>query len=281
MHMELVPDRLASLVSSMGRSNFAQTLIGLFDPEFDIIHCAAYEREIGVGSPRITLAGARDQQRQASVPALIDEWVGKDFRVDPILSEIERHARSEPGVRYFNFHSTPAPSTALKEMLARYYEPMDIGEEATYVVRRGNRVLSLSLYRNHQSGSFHRSQREALGRLGTFLLSSAERHAQLAPHVAADDVSTGTGPLQSGDWSATRADKFAKLRSALLMEPCGLTLREAEICAYIVLGHTAMGISLILGISLNTVATHRKRAYAKLGLSSQTELFNVCLKHCI
>ncbi|WP_407671862.1 helix-turn-helix transcriptional regulator [Paraburkholderia acidiphila] len=42
-----------------------------------------------------------------------------------------------------------------------------------------------------------------------------------------------------------------------------------------------MGISLILGISLNTVATHRKRAYAKLCLSSRTELFNVCLKYCV
>ena len=51
---------------------------------------------------------------------------------------------------------------------------------------------------------------------------------------------------------------------------------EAEICAMIVIGHTTQGISLDLGISKNTVITHRRRAYDKLGISSQNELFGKC-----
>ncbi|QGZ56893.1 helix-turn-helix transcriptional regulator [Paraburkholderia acidiphila] len=278
--MELIPDRLASMMSTVGGEDFAQALIGLFDPDFEIVHCAGYEREIGIGRPCVTVAGTLDPSRRAQMPALLDEWVDKDFRVDPILSEIERHARSEPGVRYFDFHATPMPSATMREMLERYYEPMDVGEEATYAVRRGSRVLSLSLYRSRKAGGFHRSQREVLSRLSALMLSSAERHAQLSLATKHDEA-VAIDPPQSSEWPASRAERFAKLRAALLMEPCRLTLREAEICAYIVLGYTAMGISLILGISLNTVATHRKRAYAKLCLSSQTELFNVCLKHCV
>ena len=53
----------------------------------------------------------------------------------------------------------------------------------------------------------------------------------------------------------------------------GLTPREAEVCASIVLGRRVAGTSRKLNISAHTVATHRKRAYSKLGISSQNELF--------
>jgi DNA-binding CsgD family transcriptional regulator len=53
----------------------------------------------------------------------------------------------------------------------------------------------------------------------------------------------------------------------------GLTPREAEVCASIVLGRKVDGTSRRLNISAHTVATHRKRAYSKLGVSSQNELF--------
>jgi DNA-binding CsgD family transcriptional regulator len=71
-----------------------------------------------------------------------------------------------------------------------------------------------------------------------------------------------------------RAQLLAHLRDVLLNEPQHLSPREAEVCAGIILGYTTLGISLNFGISLNTVATHRKRAYRKLGICSQNELFS-------
>ena|ERR1700722_11823487 len=53
----------------------------------------------------------------------------------------------------------------------------------------------------------------------------------------------------------------------------GLTPREAEVCASIVLGSKVAGTSCNLNISTHTVTTHRKRAYSKLGIGSQNELF--------
>jgi DNA-binding CsgD family transcriptional regulator len=66
---------------------------------------------------------------------------------------------------------------------------------------------------------------------------------------------------------------FEQMRAAFLTEEWGLTAREADVCAGILLGYSTVGLSLTLGISTNTVATHRKHAYAKLGISSQNELF--------
>jgi DNA-binding CsgD family transcriptional regulator len=70
-----------------------------------------------------------------------------------------------------------------------------------------------------------------------------------------------------------RRNALAHLRKVFGSERHGLTQREAEVCAYIVLGYSALAISLNLGISVNTVTTHRKRAYAKLCVCSQNELF--------
>lgn len=55
------------------------------------------------------------------------------------------------------------------------------------------------------------------------------------------------------------------------------TGREKTVCLAILLGHTSESIGLNHGISKNTVLTYRKRLYAKLGISSQNELFMLTL----
>lgn len=52
-----------------------------------------------------------------------------------------------------------------------------------------------------------------------------------------------------------------------------LTPREREIVAWILKGHSADATGSRLGISPGTVRIHRRNIYAKLGISSQRELF--------
>lgn len=52
-----------------------------------------------------------------------------------------------------------------------------------------------------------------------------------------------------------------------------LSPREVEIVHMILKGHSSLSISLTLGIALPTVKTHRRNAYAKLGISTQQQLF--------
>lgn len=49
--------------------------------------------------------------------------------------------------------------------------------------------------------------------------------------------------------------------------------REAEVCSRAIYGISSLGISLELGISQETVMTYRKRAYSRLGIATQRELF--------
>lgn len=75
---------------------------------------------------------------------------------------------------------------------------------------------------------------------------------------------------------------FARLWGALEKPPAQaesdfgkdlLTTREREVALMILKGHSGESVALNLGVSLATVKTHRQRLYAKLGISSQAELF--------
>ena len=67
-------------------------------------------------------------------------------------------------------------------------------------------------------------------------------------------------------------DAFADFGTAVL------TNRECEVAQLILRGHSSESICFNLGISLGTVKTHRKNAYAKLEISSQSELLSLFLR---
>ena len=56
-----------------------------------------------------------------------------------------------------------------------------------------------------------------------------------------------------------------------------LTAREQEVVQLILVGQSSNSISLLLGISLTTVKSHRRNIYSKLQISSQAELFSLFL----
>lgn len=56
-----------------------------------------------------------------------------------------------------------------------------------------------------------------------------------------------------------------------------LSPRECNVAHMILKGHSSESISRNLGISVTTVKTHRQNLYAKLGLSTQQELFSLFL----
>nr|WP_290428760.1 LuxR family transcriptional regulator [Defluviimonas salinarum] len=60
-----------------------------------------------------------------------------------------------------------------------------------------------------------------------------------------------------------------------------LSPREAEIIRLVLQGHSTPSAAAYLGISEGTVKVHRHNAYAKLGVSSQAELFSMATRHVI
>jgi len=58
-----------------------------------------------------------------------------------------------------------------------------------------------------------------------------------------------------------------------------LSPREQVIVSLVLRGHSSASVGLNLGIAEGTVKNHRKHIHAKLGISSQAELFGLFLRH--
>jgi len=119
-------------------------------------------------------------------------------------------------------------------------------------------LLALNLYRLDSTGAFSRQELAQMDALAPLLAALAARH-----------VATLGMQLRSRD----RGDRIDAFSARLHAISGSLTPREREVLARVMLGMTSQGIALDLGVGLNTVLTYRKRAYARLGVTGQAELF--------
>lgn len=78
---------------------------------------------------------------------------------------------------------------------------------------------------------------------------------------------------EPGDGHALKDATSKKV--AILQQRYGLSTREAEVAEYVARGYTAVRIAEMLYVSDNTVRTHVKRIYAKLGIHRKGELLDM------
>lgn len=134
-------------------------------------------------------------------------------------------------------------------------------EEALIVLSLDNgEIGELGIYRDLSSGGF--SDRE----LAKIAVVEPALGAVFRKYWAA------TADVKTPPPDSRVDDAFASFGEDILTD------RECEIARMILHGHSSESICFNLGITLGTVKTHRKHAYAKLGISSQSELLSLFLQ---
>lgn len=119
-----------------------------------------------------------------------------------------------------------------------------------------------NFYRLEAGGRYTERQVNALNRASPKVVAAITRHCQLALESRSRDRSDGLGLL---------VQAFAR-------PPLdALTSRERDVCMSILQGLSSEAIAGRLGISLNSVLTYRRRAYQRLGITSQNELFSLVM----
>lgn len=80
-------------------------------------------------------------------------------------------------------------------------------------------------------------------------------------------------------WSGTVAQRplIAQIEQRLSIAFPSLPLRERQVCARTLAGHTARDIGAALGVSAASVLTYRQRAHARLGISGAAQLLGAIL----
>ncbi len=252
MHSPMpTPDAFAPAIFALGRAAFASELLAALNQSVPVDHVCLMRVADRARPPVLESASWRGGAHVAEVQRA---YLNGLYRFDPNMS-------------------LPAPSGVVVRHLRRdtlvhagyrkvCFVRAGLLERLTVAASDAGQLVLLNLYRLDPSGPFGADEIAAIESLSRFLAALAVRH-----------VGTLGMLLRSRD----RADRVAALAARLHALDGRLTLRERDVLSRVMLGVTSEGIALDLGIGLNTVLTYRKRAYARLGVSSQAELFSLCL----
>jgi DNA-binding CsgD family transcriptional regulator len=260
-------DRFGDLVSTIGSASFGTEFYRLFSDDLAISECTVFSFPAAARPSRLVVEGA-DAPERARARRLASDYVLGGYRADPNVRGSLRGAD-------IKVYLASPDKIGDHDYRRHYYDDPELGHELVMLGRAGETLYYVSFYRGREEQAFDDSELDRVTAASRFVLKALHRHNQLVCGELDDDEPIEQALLAPMAPGEQRERTLAYMRDVLLSSRHGLSPREAEVCAGIVLGYTTLAISLNCGISLNTVATHRKRAYAKLGISSQNELF-VC-----
>jgi DNA-binding CsgD family transcriptional regulator len=248
---DLTRSDITPAVLAIGRRSFPQVLISTLRRITGIGHCMVF-----------TFEGER------SVRCLLDIGdipIGADLGV----AYSEHFYLADPN-RDAIFRDQANPSPILLPTFARrmynekyrkiFFENSEIVDKFATAIWVDKTCFYVNFYRVMAQGRFKREQVEHLVRIAPSVGAAVARHFQ-------EDLSPHCDPTQQLKSLFSNSDPLASL-----------TGREKEVCLRILSGFNSEAISVDLGISLHSTLTYRKRAYEKLRISSQNELFAIVLR---
>lgn len=189
-----------------------------------------------------------------------EQYLRLAYNLDPFFKKAQR---GEEGV--FSIGEIAPDRFFQSEYGKSYFASVRMLDELGIICRGpAESFINLSLGRQRGSGRFSRADKRFLEDVAPALIPLLRIYAETR---LAKLVWTGAAPP---------AESMERRLYALKPQPgiaASLTLREAEVIAMAMGGHSNASIAQCMGISRLTVKVHRKRAYAKLQVSSQAELF--------
>ena len=240
---------MPDLIEALGRPDFPRRLFQVARKITDCHSVTSFAFGAAC-SPRLIFA-----ENLGDVPIsrhIADSYIADYWRFDPAN-------RAAPDVA----HKGPCRSMMIgadEIPHARYrqhcYAAIKVVNRLTIMRRAGDSIIRLNFYRGRGNRTFDRGM-EAIAAAGDMLIALIARHDAWAAKIDGGE-----------DF-----EYLARLRYLCPSMP----KRQLEVCALIVRGFFSEAIALKLGISLNTVLTFRRRAYARLRISSQNELMRLVL----
>ncbi|GMU50145.1 MAG: hypothetical protein AMXMBFR31_23710 [Candidatus Desulfobacillus denitrificans] len=246
---------LESAIAGLGTDSFRQHLLAYANTLATVDHVAIIRFERS-SQARIITSATRHAVRIDGMHVK-DAYERRFYRHDPNLSawrladtdqvaDVRRLRPDQLGDDNYRFHCFQRPGLI---------------DRLSIVAPASSHLYCINLYRCKGTGSFSEAE----------LLAFRDRAPLLAALSVKHDQVTYRNPAEQD-----REARVRDLEMRLVTIQRRLTGREAEVAARIVIGMTSEAIALELGLSVGSVITYRRRAYAKLGIARQNELFALC-----
>ncbi|GMR15561.1 MAG: LuxR C-terminal-related transcriptional regulator [Gammaproteobacteria bacterium] len=250
---------LTQLCRCIGTPAFESCLLKLLNKVTPVDHCVVFTfGERGTGH-----LFTHGRMRVEEAQQLADDYVRNFHEQDPNFSQLSGATKGR--------EDCLIPLAADADVDAAYqnhfFDRHDLIDKASTIGKLEQGSVYCNFYRMGRSGPYSDKDwqlLESILPLITTLISTHYRFLQLSP--------------------ADKQEQYRNARSLVHniisknVSPFSqLTPREREVCERILLGYTSVGIGLDLNIAQSSVVTYRRRAYEKLDISTQNELFTLCL----
>jgi len=245
---------IGRLIETVGTADFELQLFRAAQQAIQCEHLSAFAISPPT-APRLLLAanhGAAPMARSAGYT-----YVGHYWKADPINRLIADRCGLDTGLLV---------NLSVDDMRRLHYRRqcysradwestgVNLIHKISLIKSHDEEIIKINFYRHRAAGPFANADLEKIGEISSLLFSL------LARHVAVDGSNTDTHCLRR------------TFEQRLMRIGRGITRREAQVGAAIAVGMSSNAIASLLEISLNTVLTYRKRAYARLAITSQNEL---------
>ncbi|MBL8289973.1 MAG: hypothetical protein JNL85_18455 [Rubrivivax sp.] len=244
---------LAPVVAALGGTTFAAELLAALNRGVAVDHACLMRFAGNTRPPVLESASWRGGEHVAEVQ---QAYLAGLYRHDPNLALALERGRVAVRLQ----RRAAIGEGAYREAC---YGRFGLLERLTVAASsEGGQLVALNLYRLEAGGPFAAAELAAIEALAPLLAALALKHVAM--------VGMRLRSRERGDRIEAAAARLAALGAAL-------TRRERDVLARVLVGMTSEGIALDLAIGLTSVLTYRRRGYARVGVTSQAELFALCL----
>jgi DNA-binding CsgD family transcriptional regulator len=255
-------ERLARLSRAIGHKEFEAEIVAVLNLVLPVDHCVVFTYSADAVGHLFT----HGKMPAARARELADDYVRRYHDRDPLFAKLASVDRDDS--------DRPQPLDLQKAYDPAYrnhfFDRNDLIDKTSTVGRVEEGSVLCNFYRMRGSGRYSAEEHQRLQRVLPLMTAFISAHYRLMRTL--QPAAQGAADLSS------RTRSLVHTIIGKQVQPFDrLTAREREVCERVILGYTSIGIGLDLEIALSSVHTYRKRAYEKLGIGTQNELFALCL----
>lgn len=192
----------------------------------------------------------------------VTKYLDGPYLLDPFFQACR--ANNAPGL--YRLKEVAPDRFYQSEYYRSYYKETDLAEEIGFLFRLPKETyIVLSLMRVRSSSVFSGKEMKQLRSVEKTVRALALQHWKYTEAIYSDSSDGFDQRVVQ-----KRVNEVFKTFGASI-----LTTRECEVVGLVLRGYSSEAIADILGIAKGTVKTYRRSIYAKLGISSQSELFSM------
>ncbi len=255
--VQLDLSRVTGLVAAIGQADatsFASEVLGTLGAAAKISQCTIFAYEFGNRPRTVSVADRRGGRFLRDVA---DVYSKLYYVLDGNQGIVTAPQAAKPGAPMVIHQQTSADIIHEGYRAACYSDP-NVCDRLSLLLQPADHIwLSVNLYRDSANANFQPQEIALVEALAPLIGHAARHHYALY------------GQSQQG---------IPQLMLARLRSICpGLPKRELDVVRGVLEGCSAAEIGEMLGIKPASVVTYQKRAYQRLGISSQRQLFALCL----